>query len=97
MECNSEIGITVGLIDCLITIGNVLSDRDLSDPVGECEISKALDDLRANDNLKMLMNIGDLSSAKEYIEDQKKEIKALTSALELVNSLLKKNLPKLNK
>lgn len=89
MECNSEIGITVGLIDSIITIGNVLSDRDLSDPVGEYEISKALDDLRANDNMKMLMNIGELSSAKEYIEDQKKQIKALTSALELANSLLK--------
>lgn len=90
LDCRSEIGMTVGLIDSIITIGNVLSDRDLSDPVGENEISKALDDLRASDNMKMLMDMGELASAKEYIDQQKKEMNALFVALSLANSLLKK-------
>ena len=87
MECNSEAGITVGLIDSLICISRVIVDRDLSSP----EVQEAIKDLRATDAMKQVMNIGDLESAKQYIEDQRKSINVLTNALELANSILKNN------
>lgn len=46
-NCRTELGITVGLIDSLITIARVLSRRDLS-PV---EVREALTDLRSDEDI----------------------------------------------
>lgn len=84
-DCRTEEGITVGLIDSLITIGRILVNR-------ECfheSVQQALKDFRADDDMKRLMDIGDFSSAKDYIEDQKKTIATLTQVLRFVTQKLK--------
>lgn len=45
-DCRSEVGITVGLIDSIISIGRVLAKRDLSAP----EVTNALADLIADED-----------------------------------------------
>ena len=51
-DCRSEIGITVGLIDSLISISRILKDR-LSD---NKEITEALKDLQNDEDLKKILN-----------------------------------------
>jgi len=57
IDCRSETGITIGLIDALITINRLLIDRDLTDT----DVKEALKDLKAdedfNDLLLVLKNI----------------------------------------
>jgi len=84
MECKTETGITVGLLDAIITLANALEERDWS-PI---EVQEALKDIRANDNLHKIMDIGDLISAKNYIQDQRKTINILADSLHLANTLL---------
>jgi len=50
-DCRSEIGITVGLIDALISILRVLSPRDLTAD----EIKEALKDLKADSDFDTLL------------------------------------------
>lgn len=45
-DCRSEDGITVGLIDALISIFRILATRDLA----SYDVSEALDDLRTDTN-----------------------------------------------
>lgn len=78
-ECNSPDGITIGLIDGIISMSRVLEDRDWSSD----EVQSAIKDIRATDAMHRLMDIGDLQSAKDYIESQKKDIKALLIVNEL--------------
>lgn len=85
-ECNSETGITIGLIDSLMTIAHVLVDRDRS----SMEAHEAMKDLMACDDMKRLMDIGELSSAKEYIQKQKKDIDALLLVIELQKQIYTK-------
>lgn len=85
-DCKTEIGITVGLIDGIISITRILVDRDWDAP----EIQEAIKDLREDDDMKRLMDIGELSDAKKYIKEQEKTISVLCDALTLSNSLIKK-------
>lgn len=86
-ECKSETGITIGLMDGLLAIAQVLVKRDWSSP----EIQEVLQDLRQDDNLKKIMDIGELASAKSHILQQHKITEALAKALELSDSLAAKN------
>lgn len=52
-DCRSETGQTVGLVDAIITLSNVLTSRDLSS--AECQ--EALKDLRSNENLMKLLGM----------------------------------------
>jgi hypothetical protein len=79
-ECKSPSGIVVGLIDSLIAISNVLVTDDFLYQDG---IEDALADLRASDNMKRLMNIGELEDAKAYIREKQKEIDSLLSIIAL--------------
>lgn len=78
-ECDSETGLTVGLIDSLLSIASVIVSRDLSPSL----VWEAMKDLRSSDNMLRLMDVGELSSAKRYIEDQKRDISLLTEAIHL--------------
>jgi hypothetical protein len=50
-NCRAETGITVGLIDALISVSRVLAKRDLTAP----EIAEALKDLRADDDVSTIL------------------------------------------
>ena len=50
-DCRSEIGITVGIIDSIITLCRLLSGRDMS---GD-EVAQALQDLRHDENFAGLL------------------------------------------
>jgi hypothetical protein len=51
-DCRSETGITVGLVDAVITMVRLLAQRDLSAP----EVQEALKDLRSDEDLRSLLN-----------------------------------------
>jgi hypothetical protein len=51
IECKSEEGITIGLIDAIISIARILKDRDLSSN----DIKEALLDLKADSDLKFIL------------------------------------------
>lgn len=53
-DCQTETGITVGLIDTLLTVSNVLSRRDCTTP----EAQAALRDLQSNAQLRALLQEG---------------------------------------
>ena len=59
-DCRSETGVTVGLIDSLMSICHVLIERDLS-PV---EIREALSDLNSNEAVRQICEWG--VSKKSY-------------------------------
>lgn len=50
-DCRSEIGITVGIIDAIITLCRLLRGRDMS---GD-EVDQALQDLRHDENFANLL------------------------------------------
>lgn len=86
-ECKSPDGLVVGLIDSLIAISNVLTTDDFLYRDG---VWDALADLRASDNMKRLMNIGELEDAKAYIKEKQKEIDVLSTALSELSGQFKK-------
>jgi hypothetical protein len=51
IECTSEEGITIGLIDSMLAAANALNGRDLSHP----GVVEALKDLRASRNVQVLL------------------------------------------
>jgi hypothetical protein len=51
IECNSEIGITIGLIDSIMASANALHGRDWN----HCDIIEAIKDLKSNTVLLELM------------------------------------------
>lgn len=51
IDCRSELGVTIGLIDGLISICRVLARRDLTDP----EVTEALADLRQDEDLAAVL------------------------------------------
>lgn len=53
IDCRSEEGITVGLIDSLISISRVLSKRDLSG--NSVAVREALKDLLQDSDLKLIL------------------------------------------
>jgi len=53
IDCRSEVGVTVGLVDGVIAICRVLASRDLSAP----EVREALKDLRADEDLNILLSL----------------------------------------
>lgn len=52
-DCRTELGITVGLIDGLITLARVLAGRDLSAP----EVREALADLRTDEDIAKVVGL----------------------------------------
>lgn len=50
-DCRSEEGVTVGLIDAIMTMSRLLSRRNLSHPA----VQEALKDLNADEDLQMLL------------------------------------------
>ena len=56
-DCRSEVGITVGIIDAIITLCRLLHERDMS---GD-EVDQALQDLRHDENFAGLLRrmVGD--------------------------------------
>ncbi len=54
-DCREEIGITVGLIDSLITQCRILRKRDMSSK----EVQEALRDLLDDEDLKHILSQGD--------------------------------------
>lgn len=51
IDCRSELGITVGLVDALISICRVLAKRDLSPR----DVQEALRDMATDDDLKYIL------------------------------------------
>lgn len=51
-DCRSETGITVGLIDAIITMSRLLAQRDLSAP----EVQESLKDLRQDEDLRKVLD-----------------------------------------
>lgn len=51
IECTSEEGITIGLIDSMLASANVLVSRDLGHPM----VIEALEDLRSSRNIQVLI------------------------------------------
>lgn len=51
--CRSETGVTVGLVDAMISIARVLAKRDLS----AAEVQEALLDLRADEDISLIVGI----------------------------------------
>lgn len=52
VDCRSEEGITVGLIDSIISICRLLSKRDMED----ISIKEALKDLSADEDFNFILN-----------------------------------------
>ena len=50
-DCRSEEGITVGLIDSLISISRILAKRDLNSPA----VLEALKDLQSDSDVKIII------------------------------------------
>lgn len=50
-DCRNEVGVTVGLIDSLISIARVLAQRDLT----PAEAQEALADLRADEDMARVL------------------------------------------
>lgn len=50
MDCRSEAGVTIGLIDAIISIARIVAKRDFKDP----EVQEALMDLYDDDDLLAL-------------------------------------------
>ncbi len=50
-DCRSEQGVTVGLVDALISISRVLRHRDLTSP----DVQEALKDLRDDEDVKHIL------------------------------------------
>ncbi|WP_278494908.1 hypothetical protein [Chryseobacterium arthrosphaerae] len=53
VDCRSEEGITIGLIDSLISIARVLAKRDLNETV---QIKEALKDLRSDEDISHIIS-----------------------------------------
>lgn len=86
-DSKSEIGKTVGLIDAMAAIAAQLVEREWFSE----EVQEALKDIRQDDNLKRIMDMGALEHAKDYILQQHKMADSLTKALELSNKLAANN------
>lgn len=80
-ECRTETGLTVTLIDGIMGMARIVVDRDIS----PSEVQEALLDLRDDESMKRLMDIGELSDAKAYIEEQKRTTKILNDGIALLN------------
>lgn len=52
IDCRSEVGVTVGLVDSLISISRVLARRDLTEPA----VVEALADLRDDEDLHAILH-----------------------------------------
>lgn len=50
-DCRTDTGVTVGLVDAIITTCRVLADRDLTDPA----VQAALDDAHADTQVQQLL------------------------------------------
>lgn len=61
-DCRSETGVTVGLVDSLITIARVLRTRDLSAPA----VVEALKDLAADEDLAQVLATADLYAERAW-------------------------------
>lgn len=63
IQSNSEVGMNIGLIDAIQTMAHVIrsTGRDLSDK----NIQEAFKDLRESDDMKWLMNIGELADLRK--------------------------------
>lgn len=57
-DCRSEIGITVGLVDSIISISRVLAKMDLEPE----EVKEALKDLTTDEDLAKILGKAGLSS-----------------------------------
>lgn len=51
IDCRSEKGITIGLIDSIISICRILKDRNLNHE----EVKEALKDLKSDEDLKFIL------------------------------------------
>jgi hypothetical protein len=51
IDCRSEVGVTVGLVDALISIARVLAKRDLTSP----DTLEAIKDLRSDEDIAYLI------------------------------------------
>lgn len=50
-DCRSDVGVTVGLVDALISIARVLARRDLAVP----DVAEALADLRDDEDIRAIL------------------------------------------
>lgn len=75
-DCRSESGITVGLIDTIITAARVLRDRDMSSE----EVTEALKDLASDEDVARIIQQAQLKPVIEIwtFEDVSKDIQDLS-------------------
>jgi len=55
VDCRSDEGITIGLVDSILTVARILARRDL---LNSLSILDALSDLSSDEDLAYLMRIG---------------------------------------
>lgn len=87
-NCRSETGVTVMLIDSMIATARVLVERDWS----PSEVQEALKDIRQDDDLHRIMNMGDLDSLRDVLDDKDRSIRALLLVIDLQKEIHLKEL-----
>lgn len=84
---------SVGLVDAILTMANLLrnSGRDLSHP----QIQEAFLDIRDSDDMKWLMNMGELEDCRVYIKKlEDRNLDLLKTLKSLMKKLPKKSVKK---
>jgi hypothetical protein len=70
IDCRSPEGVTIGLIDALISVARVLKGRDFTSP----EVQEALKDLAQDEDLLSILYAANFYSSKAeidtWLEDQ---------------------------
>lgn len=69
VDCRSEAGITVGLIDALISVARVLAPRDFKNP----EVQEALNDLAQDEDIQAILAAGLHARSQAWIKRVLKE------------------------
>ena len=83
-DCRTEEGITVGLVDSIITICRVIKDRDLDLP----EVKKALNDLYQDEDFNLFLN-KIIKYEQELIFNKTENIKITQEELDEYNKIKK--------
>lgn len=65
IDCRSPEGITVGLIDALISISRILANRDLTPP----GVQEALKDLAEDEDIAKVLYVANLTTMRKDINE----------------------------
>lgn len=83
-DCRSENGVTIGLIDSIISVARILRHRDFNAP----QINEALLDLRSDEDIQFLLGYKSNSEQPERREDIQNLKDVSYETLEVLEDLL---------